>query len=269
MPFKLFAAKPPLDEASIGWIFEVFAWALTHLDACYFYRDTILVTPTNEHFSGRASSTREMAALIFARTLEYAGMTHWPLLLNEPNAASLEAPPQVVLPAPLRAKANTLQLEKPESAKIPISYNPALARNPEAMIAGYAQVLAHYLGSTVNEPPPGGVQNWPQTTEVLGVFMGFGVLFANTAFNFKNRACGSCSGPPAEREVYLSQFDITYALAIFCSLKSITNKQVFQYLKSSLKPHFKRCRKDVEKRTNSLTKLRASNQDQSRTERLG
>lgn len=257
MHLKLFASKSPLDEASTSWIFDVFRWAFTHLDAQFFYHDTKLVTPTNEHFPGRAARTRDMAELIFEQTLDYAGMAHWPMQLTEPHEVMLEASSKVVLPAPLRVKAIESDPISRAGAKISISYNPALVKNPEAMIAGYAQVLAHYLGSTVNEAPPGGLQNWPQTTEVLGVFLGFGVLFANTAFNFKNRACGSCSGPPIEREVYLSQYDITYALALFCTLKSIPNNQVFRHLKRSLRPHFKHCRKDVERRVDALAQLRS------------
>lgn len=257
MQLKLFASRPPLDEASTAWIFDVFRWAFTHLDARFFYQDTILVTPTNEHFPGRAAKIREMAQLIFEQTLDYTGMAHWPVQLNEPHEVLLETSSKVVLPAPLRIKSIESGVMNPDGAKIPITYNPALVKNPEAMIAGYAQVLAHHLGSTVNEAPPGGLQNWPQATEVLGVFLGFGVLFANTAFNFKNRACGSCGGPPVEREVYLSQYDITYALALFCNLKSIPNNQVFRHLKRSLRPHFKRCRKDVGRHVDALTQLRS------------
>ncbi len=257
MRLPLFSRKAPLDAVSIEWIFDVFAWALTHLDADYFYRDSILVTPTNNHFPGRAGSVREMAELIFDQTLGHAGMAHWPIQLHEPQAMHVDVAPPVALPAPLRARANDMPRRQSASVTIPVSYNPALVRNPEAMIAGYAQVLAHYLGATVNEAPPGGIQNWPQTTEVIGVFMGFGLLFANTAFNFKNRACGSCGGPPVERQVYLSQYDITYALALFSTLRAVPDKMVLHHLKSSLRPYFKRCRKDLAARGEVLAGLHA------------
>lgn len=259
----LLGTKPPLDEESIQWIFEVFGWALRNLDADTFYRNTILVTPNNEHFPGRASSIHDMASLMFGRTLDYAGMAHWPVRLIEPGSQTPDQPVRISPPADLRGSPpDSVPVPEPNGS-IPIGYDPKLVNNPEAMIAGFAQVLAHYLGSAVQSSPPGGIRNWPQTTEVLGVFLGFGVLFANTAFNHRPSACGSCDGPPAERQVFLSQFDITYALALFCALKQLPTNQLTPHLKRSLRGYFKQCRGDVERRTEALQLLRSQGKESS------
>ncbi len=261
MRLNPFTSKPPLDQESVDWIFEVFAWGLRHLGRDRFFGDTRLVLPDNDHFPGRVSSVDEMAGLMFDRTLAYAGMGAWPLTLSGTAAGLPDRIPPAALPTPLRAPSNSQNKNSPNSlavpapATIPIPYDAKLLNNPEAMIAGFAQLLAHYLGSAVTVPPPGGIRNWPQTTEVLGVFLGFGVLFANTAFNYRPSTCGSCSGPKAERQVALSQYDVTYALALFCVLKSIPNKQVTGPLKGSLRSYFKRCRRDVERRTEALAAL--------------
>jgi len=260
MFLRLFRSKSPLEEESVQWIFEVFGWALRNLDAEVFYRDTILVTPTNEHFPGRAGSVAELVSLMFDRTLAYAGMQSWPVRLLEPGASLPVEVPKIALPSPIRSAGDTRTAIAQSSAAgraILVPYDSALVNNPEAMIAGFAQVLAHYLGSSVREAPPGGIPEWPQTTEVLAVFMGFGLLFANTAFNLRSRACGSCSGPPVDRQVYLSQYDVTYALALFCTLKSIPNRAVLPHLKKTLRSHFKQCRKDVESRKEQLRGLPA------------
>jgi hypothetical protein len=246
---KLFATKPPLDQPSVDWIFEVFAWGLQYLGSDVFQQHTVLVLPDDTHFPGRASSVEEMARLMFDRTKAYAGMDAWPLTLIVGAELPARIPASAV-PNPLRG---AVAVNRSDSLALP--YDPRLVNNPEAMIAGFAQLLAHYLGSEVPTSAPGGIQNWPQTTEVLGVFLGFGVLFANTAFNFRPRACGSCSGPAVERQVFLSQYDITYALAIFCVLKSIPNRQVLKTLKPSLRGYFKRCRRDVEQRRDALAGL--------------
>lgn len=258
MLLRLFAKQPPLDEPSVQWLLAVFAWALHHLDAEVFDRATLLVTPTNEHYPGRVNSVHGMAELIFRQTAKYAGMAHWPFRLVEAGRVPPPEPGRITLPAKLRLTGEAEPSGVASGAEIPISYDPATINNPEAMIAGFAQVLAHHLGSAVRAPVPGGIENWPQATEVLGVFLGFGLMFANTASSFPARSCGSCGGPPVQRHAYLSEDDITYALAIFCRLKGIAERDALRHLKSALRPHFKRCLRDLAGRKAALAGLRAA-----------
>lgn len=253
---NLFATKPPLDEESADWIFQVFSWALRHFDSGYFHDRTILVNPTNEHFPGRADSVPAMAELIFRATAQYAGMSHWPLHLMAPGALMPTTAPKVQLPQPLRVAGDSATAIPQAGETIPIGYDPATIGNPEVLIAGLAQNLAHYLGSAAGEISPGGLQNWPQATEVLAVFMGFGLMFANTAFSFQARSCGSCGGPSVQRQAFLSQYDITYALALFCVLKDIPNREVLRHLKKSLRPYFRRCVKDIDARQGDLARCK-------------
>lgn len=251
MHLPFLSSKPPIDEESIHWIFDVFAWALRNLNAEFFQQDTILVTPSNEHFPGRASSAEEMARLMFDRTRGYAGMSDWPISLAQPQAGSLS------LELPL-SHTGSGRLPPAGFSPFAVGYDPAMINNPEAMISGFAQLLAHHLGRQVSEPVPGGMENWPHITELLGVFLGFGVLFANTAYKAPRGGCGggSCGPIGAERQVALSQYHINYALALFCELKNIPTKQVLPSMKSSLRGHFKQCRKELAKRSDALQKLR-------------
>ena len=265
MGLPFFSTQPPLDDDSVNWIFEVFDWGLQHLGREVFEQHSALITPSNEHFPGRSNSSAEMAALMFERTLRYAGVQDWPFRLVPPGTPIPSQLPTIVAPSPLRrgdtgsdtGTGTAVQIQQPGDSDgiIPVSYNPGMINNPEAMIAGFAQVFAHYLGAAVREPPPGGIQNWPQTTDVLGVFLGFGVMFANTAYQYQPRSCASCSGPPVERQVNLAQYDVTYALALFCVLKDIPSRQVLKSLKGALRGYFKRCRRDVEKRPEQLALL--------------
>ena len=64
--------------------------------------------------------------------------------------------------------------------------------------------------------------------------------------------------PPApSARPFLSQFDITYALALFCVLKGIPQGECLRHLKSALRPHFKRCLADLGRREAALAELRA------------
>ena len=255
MAISLFNSQPVLDEPSILWIFDLFRWGLQQFDAQLFYDETQLVVPSNDNFPGCADSAHGKAELIFGRVKQYAGVTHWPCQLVEPGAFNPGAAQQLRLQGPVRRAAGA---DGPLESCVPItiSYDPNQLRTPEILIANYAHILAHYMGSLASEPPPGGTENWPQATEILAVFMGFGLMFANTAFTLRSSGCGSCRGPLAERSNYLSQFDVTYGLALFCVLKEIPKKTVLPYLKKTLRGYFKKALKDITEREQELALLR-------------
>lgn len=242
MIFPFLKPDPLLDETYANWIFDVFGWALRNLDAVMFREETVLVLPSNEHFPGRANNPADMAQLIFARVVDFSGMQHWPLQLLPPESCLLDPAGPTVMPGGLRGKRGVSA--SPASARLPLSYDPGYLNNPEATIAVFAHTLAHYLGSAADEPPPGGEGSWPQTTEILAVFLGFGLMFANTALVLPRGGC--CGGPVVRRQAFVTQQDITYALALFASLKRLQNKQVLPHLKKSLRGHFKRARREIE-----------------------
>jgi hypothetical protein len=241
MSFALFNRRPLLDEAYAGWMFDVYSWALRNFDPIMFRDETFLVTPSNQHFPGRASSPEEMANLIFDRVVAYAGMAHWPLKLLPPDSCVLEPAAEVQLVAGARGSRAIAAEQSP--ASLALSYEPGYLNNPEAMIAVYAHTLAHYLGTSATEPAPGGVENWPHVTEILAVFLGFGLMFANTALVLPRGGC--CGGPVVRRQAYVSQHDITYALAIFSALKDVPQKEVLRHLKKPLRGHFRQALREI------------------------
>lgn len=233
--------RPLLDETHAAWMFDVYAWALRNFDSVMFRDETLLVTPSNRHFPGRANSPEEMAKLIFDRVVAYAGMAHWPLKLLPPDSCVLEPVAESRVVA--GARGSRAVAADTSAPSLTLSYEPGYLNNPEAMIAVFAHTLAHYLGTSAAEPPPGGVENWPQVTEILAVFLGFGLMFANTALVLPRGGC--CGGPVVRRQAYVSQHDITYALAIFSALKGLPQKEVLAHLKKSLRGHFKQALREV------------------------
>jgi hypothetical protein len=252
---RLIKPKACLDKESTLWLFDTFAWALRNLDARVFYDETILVTPSNQHFPGTENSVHGMANLIFNQVKEHAGLKHWPTKLTNLAEGRPAKAPKIEIKGALRGSKGIM----PSGAvphQLHIAYNPDQLRDPEVLIADFAHVLAHYLGKMSNEPPPGGVENWPHVTEVVAVFMGFGLMMANSAHTVKIRSCGSCSGPAVERSNALSQYDITYALAIFSCLKEIPSSEVLANLKKTLRPFYKRAAKEVMRKQQELNQIR-------------
>lgn len=247
--------QPVLDEASSLWMFDTFAWALRNLDATVFFHETPLVTPSNEHFPGSVNSPHGMAALIFERVQQYAGVQHWPCRVVDETQGNAE--PVAQLPFQDAQRGVKTGLPRVEGEALKVFYHPDQLRDPQVLIAHYAHTLAHYLGSQAGEAPPGGMENWPHVTELLAVFLGFGLMMANTAFTQKIRSCSSCSGPAVERSNFLSQYDVTYALAIFAAAKGIPTQHVLAHLKKTLRPFYKKAAKEVAAKSDELQRLLA------------
>ena len=258
MLLSLFQKKPLLDEAAVHWLFDCYAWALREFDAQVFREQTVLVQPNDRFFPGRVDSIDGMANLIFERVKGYAGVAHWPTRLVDGRQCPTDAgddTARVLIVGALRGDKGVAPEQVEERQRLQLPYDPAMVNNPEAMIASLSHQLAHYLATLAKEPPPGGAQSWFQATEVLAVFLGFGLMFANSAFNVRLPKCGSCAPQPVDRQSFLSQYDITYALAIFCALKGIGTAEVLPHLKASLRGFYKKAAREVAGNTAALQRL--------------
>ncbi len=244
--FPWLQRKPLLDEVSTQWQFDLYDWALRHFDSGIFYQHTLVVEPSERFFPGRADSPQGMAELVFDHVRRHAALSHWPCEVV-PNHLNLGPNRVLVDGAPRQVDGKEPEGVTPQQ-RLTIQYLPDMVRNPESLIASFAHQLAHYLATLAAERPPGGDDNWPHATEVLAVFLGFGVLMANSAGNVRIPRCGACAPPPVDRESWLSQYDISYALAIFCVLKGIPPAKVVAHLKKPLRGWFRRAYKDVQGR---------------------
>jgi hypothetical protein len=252
--FNLFSRNPVLETVSSQWLFDAFAWALKNFDAEIFYKDTRLVLPSNDFFPGNADSPEAMATLIFEQVKGYVGVNHWPTRLVEEGTPTQD-PAKIVIKGTLRGPGGIADESVAEDQYLPIPYNPQQISNPEGIIATFAHILAHHLGQMTDELPPGGVEYWPHVTELLAIYTGFGVMFANSAFTFRG-GCGSCYNPETHRDAYLSEREATYALAIFSVLKEIPGSVVTKHLKGHLRSVFRKAVKEINAHHNELQRLR-------------
>jgi len=83
-------------------------------------------------------------------------------------------------------------------------------------------------------------------------------MFANSASVFRG-GCGRCHNPLSERTAFLSEDDVTCALALFCVLKEIPVKEALPHLKKHLRSIFKTAVKELSQRNTELDNLRAIN----------
>lgn len=236
-----------IDETSHQWILDTFSWALTQFDVLEFKNNSQLVLPNNQFYKGSVSSVHEMALSIFNQTTAYAGMQEWPIALVTPEQF-VAGNQQISVPlfnmiddcrgdnTPF-TKLNIEDTEKLQQQPIVLSYRANQVNQPQDLISAIVQNLANILIIQQSSLPPGGKEFIPQAVDVIACFMGFGIIFSNTAYQFRG-GCGSCNNPNANRQSALPEHETMHALALFCVLKAIRPKSVKPHLKSHLRKQF-------------------------------
>lgn len=242
---SLFSPKI-IDKYSANALRVNFQWLLQNFDKEYFYRFTDLVYPIRESFPDRANNELDMAKSVCSRIMKYAGLSHLPIKLVPPQELMHEMPPVLNIDV---TKRGSLQFSQSNAAvlaehHLEISYVSAMMKKPMDLVAAMSKNLAqHYLFQSQLVPPLG-ADNFDATSEILAIFMGFGIMIANTAYTFRG-SCARCYDPRANRSAALSEDEAIYCLALFCHLKNIENKRVTTYLKGYLRGSFKKARKQV------------------------
>ncbi len=245
MVFGLFRKQPLLEDEAIEWLFQAFAWSIGNFGAVPEGR--VLVTPSNRHFPGREESPEGMATLILERVKGYAGVSHWPTRAVDQRGYQNDP----------RAEPGIAEVLASEGElTLTLFYEPQQLANPQAMIANYAHAIAHHMGTQAAEPPFCEADQWLHLMEAVAVYLGFGLIMANTAHPYRGGGCGSCRSPAMDRSGFLAETEVTYALAIFCVLKAIPAAEVTPHLKGALRPFFKKALKDVAGREDDLALLR-------------
>ena len=247
---NLFKSAPVVDSSSKNWILDTFEWALENFELSVFKKETRLILPNNDFYPGNVSSIHEMAQNVFDRTLTYAGLQHWPIVLVAPEDFKQQAMPVLDFVGVKRGEQVSFNSPVASGQVINVSYNPNQVNQPQDLVASFAQAFAMIVIIQSGKTPPGGVEFVPQAVDLLACIMGFGVMFANTAYQFKG-GCGSCFNPYANRNVALSENDMVYSLALFCLLKSHDAKSVAKNLKSHLRSTFKKAYKEHQQMINN------------------
>ncbi len=248
---KLFSPKEIIDQNTQNWIFDTFAWAIENFDINVLKNDSRLVLPTNEFYPGTVSSIDEMAQAMFVNTKIYAGMQNWPIQLTSNPPIAQTAIEDLRVGAIMRGEQADVALNF-ASEPLMLGYNANQVNQPQDLIAGISQALASILVISNKALPPGGKEYLPQAIDLVACFMGFGVIFANTAYQFRG-GCGSCNNASLNRQAALTEPETIYALALFCVLKKQPMKDVKGHLKAHLKKDFTNAYKSIEQSLSTTT----------------
>lgn len=229
-----FSPKPPVSRNEFDWLLACFAWLRTVLDDADVRPEFVLP----DHPALAAAKT---APELFEAVRKLAGMEEWPCRLEKVEVeGGIESDNLYVVEEGGRA-CGTFSVEDGEAV---IRYSAGMLRDPDALAATFAHELCHYLLMDAGDPP-GGPDLMEHSTDLAAVYLGFGVLLANSARTFEQWHGGGMQGWRASSTGYLSEQALTTGTAMFAALHGFEDRAASGQLKPYLQKDLKKARKAV------------------------
>lgn len=246
--------KQLITPESAEQIHDCAYWAIATFGAEPFWEHTELVLPNERYFPDKVNGIEPMAKYVLARVAALSGVAEWPWQLCDARRLGSEVPPVLGLPVARRFEADTGTSQAIASeARLPVPFVVDQARQPQDLVASLAHTCAQHMLWQSQKAPPGGQAYFEPAAEIVAHFCGFGLMLTNTAYTYRG-ACGRSYNPRANRQASLSESESIYTLALFCRLKKVPTKVVFQYLKPYLKNSYKVAMKQIENQEADLVR---------------
>ena len=251
-----------IDQETIDWEFDTYAWLFETFGGYEQFLGAELVLPTDAYFPIESGlSGHALAEAIFAQVKTHARMDQWPCRL-EPQ----EPDPNLVV-----GEAQILQGYEPSPAgtfsvrgdaedigdAVTITYNPKLLSDPMSLVATFAHELSHFLLASAPGLPPGEEELLEFATDLTAVHLGFGIFMANSSFQFQQHGDAISMGWSTNRQGYMTERQLVFALAIFAHLQDIPASEVTGHLKPSLAKLFRKAVRYLERQQSRLVALQA------------
>lgn len=243
-----FKTSQVIQASTADNIFESFHWLIDNFDASTFIHHTQLVLPNSTFFPDKSNNEIDMAKALCQRILEHSGLAHWPFNMVPQDQFNLNPPPFLALDCstrPYTLDAETAKgMAANSSEQLLLSYSSNMIKKPMDLVASMSNLIAqHYLLQS-RQTPPAGQESFNETAELISIFMGFGVMVANSAYTFRG-SCASCYDARANRSAALSEHEAVFALTLFTLLKDIPASRATNELKPNLRGTFKKAVKQI------------------------
>jgi hypothetical protein len=242
-----FSRKSFLDAEDETWQLETWACFLRHFGGIADLRLSPLVTPTSDFFPPTDATGDSRAQHVFDCVRHHSGMTDWPCkLIAQPVRPEARVSEFVFLtPVDKGLPLGTFGVSDNEVA---ITYDPGSLNDSVTLIATFAHELAHYRLAPLLEDLPGGEDMHEFATDLMTIYMGFGLFGANRAFNFTQHQSFMGQGWGWSRQGYLPERAWAFGLATFLHFRGESANDVRPYLKPHLYSDLRKAKRYLERR---------------------
>jgi hypothetical protein len=251
-----FARKLPVSEEERLWVDQGFQRLERMLG-----RNRMLngpaILPTPAFFPDRYDETEAALDSMFRRICDYMKVDRTGISLeilpdntdelrkllpqwraSEKGAAGVYVPPS--------ANDEELEARQADDCKIAadetmVCVHASQLKDPLALVATIAHELGHVilLGGGLMKPD---VPDMEPMTDLLTVFLGFGIFRANSAFQFKQYQDDRRQGWSVQRQGYLSEEIYGYALARYAEERKEEKPEWVSFLSTNIRAYYKRSR---------------------------
>lgn len=238
----LFGPSLDIDRDEFEWLAACFAWIERTLGA-QDKRDGFV--PTLVLSDNTALASANTANDLFLAVKSLAGLEAWECRLEkgEPRRERVDTGIETGLVSEPGRTMGTFSIEN----NVPVvRYDPTLVRNPETLTATFAHELAHLVIHSLGTPP-GGEALEEHATDLMAVYLGFGVFLANSARNFSQFTDGAMHGWSSETSGYLSENALVTAVAIF-EARFGSEEHTAAMLKDYLRSPYRKAQRYLQKR---------------------
>jgi hypothetical protein len=228
--WSLFEPKEFLLPEDEAWHLQTWLWMLRHFGGIERLRASPIVTPTDACFPPTDVTGENLARYVFDRVKTQAAMDNLSFrLIPQPSSDADVRSGSVVRPEGKVVEGTFSE----ESGQIVITYDLAKTQEPLTLVSIFAHELAHYPIAHAGEEPPGGSEMKEFATDLMTVFLGFGIFGADCAVKFW-AGPGRGGGWGSSTLGYLREVDWVYALAVFLNLRGEDDSKLKNYLKPAL-----------------------------------
>ncbi len=238
-----FRPKLPINDEQRDWLDEGFC-RLDRMLGNSRLRSTRVILPTDQYFPDHYDRSPAAVERLFCRVCDYLQVDRQ--LINLEILPDEEGELRKLLPYwDLHSEGCAglyFEDQLQESGQYAISLHGSLLNEPLPLIATMAHELGHAIllgGKLIDSSVP----DHEPMTDLLTVYLGFGIFSANCAALFKQFQDERRHGWSMRRLGYLSQEEFGYALARFASERGDLKPDWVRHLTINVRTYFKRSAK--------------------------
>ena len=243
-----FRPRCPVSLDHKEWLEDSMLWLHGKLQISSFC-EAPTVLPTTEFFPEKYEASEAGVNVLLGRVMKYMGVSSSSVRLEiytEGSDDIYDGLPQYSFER--RGSAGHMHPQK-RAGKYVIGVEEKNLSDPFSLVA----TLAHELGHVIllgRKYMRSSDQDHEHMTDLVTVYLGFGVFTANSAFQYRSYSSGGDFGWSASRQGYLSEAMFGYALALYARMRGERDALWLEHLDKNILSYYKASRKFIEK-TNS------------------